>query len=283
MINEINHPIALPTYRYDLVIVSLFHNEARFLKEWIEFHLLLGVKHFYLYNDLSQDHSMEILEPYIQQGIVEVEQGEVSSHNLRFHNAKQCDFFNRTLRKIRGHVHWSAFIDTDEFLFPKKGTTLVEFLKNYEECAGIAVNWRLFGSSGVEEVPKDRLMIEMLTKAAPLNRPAHKFVKSIVRPEYAWYFEEPHNAIYREGYGQVTSHKLSFPGRYTPDVEYDLIQLNHYWSRDARFFKENKLNRRLTWGDAKEQAYEANEVHNTEDNYDIFRFVPKLKERMGLN
>lgn len=35
--------------RYYLSIGAIFKDEARFLDEWIEFHLGIGVEHFYLY------------------------------------------------------------------------------------------------------------------------------------------------------------------------------------------------------------------------------------------
>lgn len=35
---------------YELAIATIFKNNAPFLKEWIEYHRMQGVKHFYLYN-----------------------------------------------------------------------------------------------------------------------------------------------------------------------------------------------------------------------------------------
>jgi hypothetical protein len=32
----------------NLAITAIFQNEAPYLKEWIEFHLLMGAEHFYL-------------------------------------------------------------------------------------------------------------------------------------------------------------------------------------------------------------------------------------------
>lgn len=43
--------------RFNLTIATLVQNEARWLPEWLEYHLLpaIGVKHFYLYDDGSTD------------------------------------------------------------------------------------------------------------------------------------------------------------------------------------------------------------------------------------
>jgi len=53
-------------------IVSIFRDESKYLKEWIEFHLLVGVDKFYLVNNNSIDNFNEVLSPYILSGVVEL-------------------------------------------------------------------------------------------------------------------------------------------------------------------------------------------------------------------
>ena len=48
----------------------MFRNEAAYLKEWIEYHHLAGVEHFWLYNNNSTDQWQDVLQPYIDWGIV---------------------------------------------------------------------------------------------------------------------------------------------------------------------------------------------------------------------
>ena len=55
---------------YYLSIATIFRNEAPYLKEWIEYHLMMGVDHFYLYNNMSEDNYLEVLNPYIEHDIV---------------------------------------------------------------------------------------------------------------------------------------------------------------------------------------------------------------------
>ena len=38
-------------YKYTICICGIFRNEGKYLDEWIKFHLLIGVEHFYLYNN----------------------------------------------------------------------------------------------------------------------------------------------------------------------------------------------------------------------------------------
>lgn len=60
------------------------------------------------------------------------------------------------LRLGLASARWLAFIDADEFFVPhdESWTTLPELLKKYETYGGLAVNWRLFGSSGHITRPK---------------------------------------------------------------------------------------------------------------------------------
>jgi hypothetical protein len=40
------------------------------MPQWIEYHKMVGVNHFYIYDDESLDNSEEILAPYICDGTV---------------------------------------------------------------------------------------------------------------------------------------------------------------------------------------------------------------------
>ena len=53
-----------------LCVVSRNYNQGRFYPEWIEYHLLLGVDHFFVSDDCSIDTSVDILQKYVDQGLV---------------------------------------------------------------------------------------------------------------------------------------------------------------------------------------------------------------------
>lgn len=122
-----------PQRPYRLAICSLFKNEAPWLKEWILYHhKVLGVEHFYLYNNDSTDHYQEILQPFIDQGIVELidwNSADPTHLDPRYqtkNNAPQDPFqvaaFNDCLKnKAFGKVKWLAVIDIDEFIVSTKG------------------------------------------------------------------------------------------------------------------------------------------------------------------
>ena len=114
--------------------------------------IIIGIEHFYLYNNFSSDNYLEVLEPYIQAGEVTltdwpVPQGQMSAYQ---------DCFNR----FRDETNWLAFIDIDEFIIPNKTDTIGEFLKPFEKRPAILIYWRFFGASGLIDRDINGLVVE---------------------------------------------------------------------------------------------------------------------------
>jgi hypothetical protein len=223
-------------YTYDLAVCGMFQNEARFLKEWIEFYRLVGVQHFYLYNNKSTDNFAFVLEPYLLKGVVDLIDWPYSNVDLHAQNKA----FTDAIKRARGVAKWVAFLDLDEYLFPCKQMNLLDFLKDFENYGGVCANWFMFGTSDVERIPDDGLMIEYLVKCDPHG---NKHVKSIVRPERVVNFINPHFAHYKKGFYQVNADKMRFDGPYSPYISLDKIRINHYWTRDIFYVNTIKLPR----------------------------------------
>ena len=96
-----------------LAIQAMFLNEARYLREWIEFHRLVGVERFFLYDHESTDGGAELLAPYVEEGIVVLHDWPVHPGLLEANQdciERHCD-----------DARWVAFMDIDEFLFSPTG------------------------------------------------------------------------------------------------------------------------------------------------------------------
>lgn len=270
---------ALPlcAYQYDFAICSLFRDEARFLKEWIEFHRLLGVQRFYLYNHLSKDNYEEVLQPYIDQGLVELVHVSIEPNNVHEWHDIQLWAYNDALTKTREKVKWLAILDSDEFLFPTRGNNLPDFFKFYEQMnhiGGVCVNWVMFGTSFVPKVPEDKLMIETLTLC---EKKGYDHFKSIVRPEKVAWCCSAHYCHYKEGFIHCTAdNSLVIP----PFVQINNIRINHYWTRDEEFFYNIKVPRRMAWGTPYEACMGWLAMYNLDYDNTIFRFIEPLKKRM---
>lgn len=279
------HSLCHADHKYTLSICAIFRDEAPYLKEWIEFHRLMGVEHFYLYNHQSQDNYKEVLQPYILMGVVELKDKATAADTLKTFNILQCKCYTECLTQSKGISKWVAFLDIDEFLFPVRKRNLQDVLENYEEFGGVGVNWLMFGSSHVWRIPPKQLLIESLNCCANKKFTGNRYVKSIVRPERASHFDNPHQPVYLQEYSGVNTDKLPLEGMWSSYYQANKLRINHYWTREGEYFYRQKLQRHKQWrGDPDPKAIKSFiENLNSEQDNTILKFVPELKKAMGYS
>ena len=56
-------------------------NEGIYIREWLEFHLMVGIEHFYIWDDSSTDATREELAPYVERGVVTLHTKVDHSHD----------------------------------------------------------------------------------------------------------------------------------------------------------------------------------------------------------
>jgi Glycosyltransferase family 92 len=268
-------------YEYQIAACLMFQNETFFLKEWIEYHKLIGIEHFYLFNNGSTDNYLDILRPYILKGEVELYDYPEVGMNQGEHNRIQCDLiYTHALSLARHKAKWLAIIDADEFIVPLQTNSLRKVLRKYENCGGLYLNYLVFGTSHVEKVPKNRLIIETLNLCAeaPIN-----FGKSIVRPERVSHCTDPHRMWYLPPYVHVNSNFQTFDWT-PPSIADDKILIFHFGMGDIHHAKTVKIPRRAKWIGIKEEEYmQSQEYLNARVNNEMQRFLPQLRKKMGLS
>lgn len=274
-------------HRYHISVCAIFQNEALYFKEWIEYNRLIGVEHFYLFNNDSTDNYLEVLQPYIQEGVVEVIDWP-SLHKDGSWMQEQVNAYNYCIKKALGITTWLAIIDLDEFIVPVQKNNLVEFLADFEgdpTLGGIKMHFQLYGTSFLPTLPTDRLMIESFVLKAPThyaskNFPNNTVIKSIVRPEAIQEYIV-HSGTYKQGYHTYPNGGYD---RFLTPVQVDKIRINHYWTRAEDFFYEVKIGRRMRFTGVERKRIEQKlvDLNQVEDKV-IFKFVPALRERMGLS
>lgn len=148
---------AADSYKYDIALCAIFQNEASYLQEWIEFHKIVGVQHFYLYNNKSTDNYRMVLDPYIKAGEVDLIEWKYTTNSDGGNwPTIQMMAYNNVLELTRNNVKWLVVIDTDEFLFPVQVDTLQTFLSDFEGYAAVSVNWQMYGTSNVKKAVEKR-------------------------------------------------------------------------------------------------------------------------------
>lgn len=269
---------AKESYKYDLAVCAIFQNEAAYLREWIEFHKLTGVKHFYLYTNLSSDKFYKVLKPYIKSGEVDLFEWDYKTISDGSNWTRiQTMAYTHALNISKKEAKWLAILDTDEFLFPVETDSLSDFLLDYDDAAAVCVNWQMYGTSGIKKIGSGHLLIEDLIYRASTDYAENVHVKSIVRPIFVDSIANPHFCNFTSGHYQVTPNKEPFSGPFSP-VQVDKIRINHYWTRDEDFFYNVKLGRRKKWHD-NGSIERANNL-NKEIDEAIFKYIPKLKQAL---
>ena len=271
--------------KYTLAICAIFQNDAPFLKEWIEFHKLQGVEHFYLYNNSSVDHYLEVLNPYVKKKEVTLtEWPHLHDHaDNNLWNQIQCAAYEHCLKNFGTTTKWIAFIDSDEFLFSPSGEQLNKFLRRYKNYGGVGVNWRMFGTSSVYDIPEKNLMIEHLIRCAPYDHHENRHIKSVVQPKYTIGCTNPHFFLYIAKKFAVETDFTPISGPFSSTIKLNKLRINHYWTRTKRYLCEFKIPRRNHMcGEETQGLLERAELLNQEEDGKILQFVSKLRKKMGF-
>jgi hypothetical protein len=261
---------------WELTVVSFFRNTAPYLKEWIEYHHMVGVDHFLLYNDASTDNWEELLKPYIDSGLVEV---FYWPKNGPLWQKTQRAAFRDGLTRTKGVSTWVALIDQDEFLFPKRDKTVTKCLrKYYSECQAVYINWRNFGTSH-KILHEGEPMLTRLISCSMKLHPRNSVGKSIVRPEavqlmnvyYTHHIPLIPGAIYLDGDGErsLISRGLDWETSGKPHTKY--LQINHYAFRDEKYFRETRLPRDSN----PKLLLSLYEEYNLVNDHSIIKFIKK--------
>jgi Glycosyltransferase family 92 len=265
-----------------LSICAIYRDEAPYLREWVEFHRLVGVERFHLYNNRSVDDHLRVLAPRIDDGTVVVKDWPMYPG--------QHAAYNDCLGEHRDDTRWIAFIDIDEFLFSPTGAPLPEVLDGYEQWPGIGVNRLRFGTSGHKTRPAG-LVIENYTYRAPLSR---YLVKSIANPRRTSHCLTAHIFAYEDGVAvDENGNPLVRPEK-TPDVppEYasytepftaSRLRINHYATRSEEEFRRKAKRRKADTGRPPISPIPVERVLRNfalERDETIQRYLPELREAM---
>ena len=257
-----------------LAICACFQNEAPYLKEWIEFHRLVGVERFFLYDNNSTDDGREVLEPYVESGLVVV-------HDWPVYPRGQIPAYEHCLREHMYDATWIAFIDLDEFLFSPTKQRVSELMAGYHAWPALAVNGAMFGTSGHRHMP-DGLVIENY-----VHRTAHWGFngarKMIVRPPLAigCALNNPHQFIYREGYPVDENERhYTLPLKY---CSFHLFRFNHYWTKSEEEAKAKFARPRGDLGVSRpwEEFLITQERMNELRDEEILHYLPAMREAMS--
>lgn len=258
---------------YYIAVAAIIKNEAHYLDEWLNFHRLVGVEHFYIYDNESTDGTSELLSTYQRAGLVT----RIPWPNLPGWDGQVAAYAHATAA-YREQCRWMMYIDADEFVFPSRSQTLAEVLPTFESYPVIYMPWRCFGHSGHKTRPEGLVIENYLRRAAvPTDTPPHIALR----------LRKPKSIVDPCRLGTVHVHKPVAEDRRSITVE-DEILINHYLTRSEEEFEAklkldrlylnnpDDMARRVPLGLATRDAIE----RETIEDVSIQRFAPGVRTLM---
>lgn len=269
--------------RYYFSLCAIFKDEARYFKEWIEYHKIVGVDHIYLYNNFSTDNYMEILRPYIDEDYVTLTEWPYEISQI----AAYQDCYDRH----RNQTFWLMFLDLDEFICPLKETDVRKWMSGYEKYPAVIMYWLMFGTNGKIRYTPDRLVIEEFTNSWDAIRNVGKQVLNTAYEPVKMY----HHHIFCKLKWLGMTWRVPMVNelkKFIPNPGHEKcpaknsIQINHYWSKCL-----DEYIRKINKGDMFDLKHDEirkkmdffywHEYQNVAENKVIYRFLAELKMRLG--
>lgn len=263
------------TYSYifastSLSICTITHNDSRFLREWVEYHRLIGCDKFYVYDCESQDDTYQILEPYIRSGVVKF----IPWFSSEMMDEKEFNaaIFNHYLSNYATKYQWGTCLKPLYYINPHVNENLKEFFAPCKHIGGVAVFKQKFGTNFVKKLGKRQLIIETFTQKAPTYDPMNFSHVIFFRPKHVVQIN-PRELIYEKGYYTVNEHLNPL----SMEIFIDKIQCNDYTFLDEENLQKIAVSKK--W-DPLYLNYVRNHLNRCEDST-ILRFSLSLRKSLG--
>lgn len=280
LIQTFSKPHKVVDKKYKVAICAIFKNEAQYLDEWINYHLIVGIDHFYMYNNNSEDDYLSVLQKYIDQGVVTLIQWEK--------NQAQMECYVDCINRFKDETNWLGFIDIDEFINPIDEDNVYSFLKPFEKKYGsVVIYWKFFGTSHLKDRDRKGLVCEDFTICWPkysnigkcfLNTAYDIDVKNhlICLHHRLWTIRGKHSV---PPVNQLSKFDIEFHHKVKKHFP---IQINHYFTKSYAEYIEKKSKGDVFFKiNPHDEAY----FHRHEDkcadiDKSIYKYLPLLKEKM---
>ena len=263
---------------HNISIVAIVKNESKYIREWIEYHLIIGVDHFYIYDNESEDDLHRILLPYINSGVV--------SYLFCPGSAMQISAYNDAIARFKDTNHWMAFIDIDEFivLSPSCATSLPSFLKMYEKFDMLGINWCVFDSNNHEMCPTSGFVLSNYTRCHAIDdNLANRHLKCIVKPQSVRICANPHYMILKNSKIAVDENFNTLIAPFSPHVTFKKIRINHYYSKSKEEYISKLSRGRVSVAGKRpfdKKAYDFSFWETKRSDIDLSPYVEILKTKI---
>lgn len=169
-----------------ICMAAILRDEEPFLDEWLVYHKMIGIDHFFLYDDAPNLPLQELLQPHANYITV------IPWYNMHDHYSgrnRQTKAYMHAVTEYSAGFDWITFIDGDEFIVLRKHETIREFLADFPDAVSISLRWHVFGHNGYYDDPPGLITASLIRR----KRLPDYNVKSITRPEAITYIKNAHS------------------------------------------------------------------------------------------
>jgi len=248
------------------VIVCIAKKELDYIKEFVKYHLALGFKRIYLYDNEDVPTYDKFLNEYIH---------FIEYMHLPFNNYQQpvqyialADFQVNHLNNKKFNITHVAHIDIDEFIVLKKHNNICNFINEFivGDCQGIGMNWRYFGSSGHLEKSNEPVTMRFTLREEKGN----KHIKTLFKKDHFVKYQTCHDIVLNYGYIKSTNGQI-IEGPFNENMDFSVIQLNHYKCKTLPEFRFIRTRQRAdVVGDINEnvdEIFRSTDINEVQDMY----------------
>ena len=238
-----------------ITVIASMRNEGAFIVEWVAWYRALGFTDVVVVTNHCTDHSPQLLDALGRDKRI---------HHMRVDPPPRSSINLRKLAAARGFraVRWSEWVfvcDVDEFLVIHKGSGRIEELvgppDNPPPFTAMSINWRVFGTCGIEEV-QDIPVHQQFFFAKGKSAVISTSVKTLFRKPMAFSTFRDHAPggwnseiggewgkgdnlwVNADGTAIAGFSPLAPPLRQVPPefASYEVAQINHYMLRSAETY-----------------------------------------------
>lgn len=217
------------------LLLSCMKNEGATVLEWVAYHRVIGFDHFLIYTNDCEDGTDLIWKRLDQMGLASFQDNPPKRPVAR-HKPQVRGLIRAMTHPAYTSAEWVMMLDADEFLNIHAGDgRLPDLLAQNADADCFMINWRLFGSSGVQDFEPGFVTEQFLHGADPerVSRSHALAPKSIFRPDR---FSKPNihrpgnpvdggERVYATASGQTIPRSWGAVSRHGG---YSHAQINHY-------------------------------------------------------
>ena len=206
------------------VIVCIAKFESDYIEEFVRYHLAIGFKRIFIYDNEDVPTYNRLLEQY--NSFINVIHLPYNNYNKGVQFIALDHFIANFMHK--DNITHVAHIDIDEFIVLKQHKNISDFINEYivDNCAGIGMNWRFFGSSNRIEKTNEPLTLRFTM--CEISGNSHNHIKTLFKIDTFIKYCSPHDVIVKNGYHIKSTNGSIITGPHNPNIDFNIIQLNHY-------------------------------------------------------